>query len=598
MLVQALAEYADTYLSEQLSDEAWESKPVPYFIELDAAGTFLNVTQNSVSAQRGKKMVTVPAALTVPRSPVPRNAGLYPLIAADDIKYVLGAGPWTGKGQEENNQERHEAFAGLIQAAANETEEEELKACAAFYGRPDQVEAARGALAEAKAGAMVALSVGGPVVKRPAVREFWRNRYRAAAGGRVAKGGDAECLISGRMGPIAPTHEKIKGLASLGGQSSGVSLMSFDKEAFRSYGWEQNANSPVSAERAMAYVLGLNDLLRRDSGHRRDIAGVGFLFWTKEKTEFDPMSNVDQPDASQVERLLRFDPLAAPDPNMFYMAGVAGNGGRMLIRYWVAESLSEVKGNLKDWFSGLRVADAYSGKLSDPPKLWQLLRAIHHEGEPPADRVVALLRRAIEGRKQPLGYRMLSAALARLRVASENRLDSTRMGLIRLCINDQIGVRNRGESLMTENLDPGQRHEAYLCGRLLAVYESLQYAANKEVNQTVTDRYYSLASTYPTLAFPKLEDLGNKHLRKLRREKPGAKVRIEQDLGTLHGEIEEACGYRFPASLDLDGQGRFALGYHHQRAHQMAQIQARKNQAVAAGSEEDFNLESDQENED
>ncbi len=63
----------------------------------------------------------------------------------------------------------------------------------------------------------------------------------------LLEAGVAECLISGRTGPVAPTHEKIKGLANLGGQSTGVSLMSFDKEAFRSYGWDQCDNSPVSA---------------------------------------------------------------------------------------------------------------------------------------------------------------------------------------------------------------------------------------------------------------------------------------------------------------------------------------------------------------
>ena len=129
---------------------------------------------------------------------------------------------------------------------------------------------------------------------------------------------------------------------------------------------------------------------------------------------------------------------------------------------------------------------------------------------------------------------------------------------------------------MTESLDPGQKHEAYLCGRLMAVYESLQYTASGNVNQTVADRYFGLASTYPGLAFPKLEDLGNKHLRKLRGENRGAMFRIGQEIDQLHLEIEQASGFKFPAALDLDGQGRFALGYHHQRAHQMAQAQARK----------------------
>ncbi len=577
MFVQALAAYADTYLSDQLADEAFEEKPVGSLIELGPDGTFLNVTQHNISVQQGKKTVSKAALLSIPKSPVSRVAGLHPLLAADDVKYVLGAGPWTSQGEQENARERHEAFASLIGRAAEATRDEALESCLAFYRRADQVEAARQAMGGAKPGSIVALSVNGPVVKRAAVQRFWRDHFRTAAGSRVAEGGVAECLISGRTGPIARTHDKIKGLASLGGQAAGVSLMSFDKESFRSYGWEQNANSPVAPDRAMAYVLALNDLLRHGNGHRRDWAGAGFIFWTKEKTEFDPMSNVDQPDPAQVQRLLRFDPLADPDPNMFYMAGVAGNGGRMLIRYWVAETLTEVKANLRDWFKGLQVADVFTGKISDPPKLWQLLRAIHREGEPPSDRIVALLRRAIEGSRQPLGYRMLSAALNRLRASGENRRDAARMGLIRLCLND-LDSRNGGGTCMSELLDTGQRHPAYLSGRLLAVYESLQYAVNKsEVGQTVADRYYTMASTYPALAFPELADLGQKHLRKLRRDNPGAKVRLEQEIGRLHLEIEEASGYRFPRQLDLEGQGRFALGYHHQRAHQMAQAQAKKS---------------------
>src|SRR5579884_2058454 len=47
VFVQALAEYADTYLAGQLSEEAFEEKPVQYFIELDETGTFLNRTENT-----------------------------------------------------------------------------------------------------------------------------------------------------------------------------------------------------------------------------------------------------------------------------------------------------------------------------------------------------------------------------------------------------------------------------------------------------------------------------------------------------------------------------------------------------------------------
>jgi CRISPR-associated protein Csd1 len=580
MLIQALAEYADTYLQDQLSDESWEEKPVPFFVSFDSQGMLLNLVTNTTQATRGKKTVSVAAPLSVPRSPVPRNSGLYPLLAADDIKYVLGAGPWTPKGREEDSQEKHGAFVQLIQLAAAETEDEGLKAAARFYNRPDQVEAARKLAEDQKAGAIVALALlNTPVVKSRLVRGYWTKHYQAVAAGRIAKGGDSECIISGTVGPIAPTHKKIKGLSSLKGLAE-VSLMSFDKDAFRSYGWEQNANSPVCAERATAYVLALNDLLRHDKGRRRDIAGIGFIFWTKEKTDEDPMSTITQPTVDRIQRLFHLNAssnnsLSNLDPNMFYMAGVAGNGGRMIIRCWVAESLSKVRENLTGWFNGLSVIDIFSGKLSEPPSLWQLQSAIDRTAEPPADRTLTLVKRAIQG--QPLGYRILAAVLARLRVQPEKRRDAVRAGLIRLCLNDNIRIRNKGERPMQPGLDQEQKHPAYLCGRLIAVYEYLQYKALGQVNQTIIDRYYTLASTFPQIAFPRLNDLANKHLRKLRRPANyGAYVAISKEVDHLCTEIEESSGYKFPKAFDLDSQGRFALGYHHQRSHQMSQAKVAK----------------------
>src|ERR1035438_4977001 len=182
------------------------------------------------------------------------------------------------------------------------------------------------------------------------------------------------------------------------------------------------------------------------------------------------MDTIDRADEKQVGALLAFDPRVNPDPNQFYMAGFGANGARMVLRYWVTESLDRVKLNLKEWFAGQRIADVYSGGLAPPPKLWQLLAALDREGKPPADRTLALLRRAIEGKERPLGYRILTAALARLRVSKENRMEPHRIGLIRLCLNDQPSMK--GESPMAEVLNEKEGHPAYLCGRLLAVYES------------------------------------------------------------------------------------------------------------------------------
>jgi CRISPR-associated protein Csd1 len=575
MLVQALADYADKYLSDQLSEQEWEEKPVPVLIDIGPRGRFLGPVERIRYETRGKKTITLPQPLLVPKSPVNRNSGLHPLLAADDIKYVLGPGAWTVQNEIANAEERHEAFVRLIRTAAETTQDEALLACVQFYNRPDQVQAARDSLKSAKPGTFIALSAGGPVVARPVVKSFWNDHYRRAFQTRVDAGGVGECLISGRVGPIAPTHEKVKGTSSLGGQKSGVSLMSFDKQAFRSYGWEQNANSPVAPDRAMAYVLALNDLLRADSGKRRDIAGIGYIFWTKQPERFDPIAILDRPTPEQVAALLQLDPKADPDPNMFFMAGLAGNGARLQVRYWVAESLDITKANIKGWFDGLCVL-SLNGQPAPPPKLWQLFYALEREGKPTPQRVLALIRRAIEGSVQPLGCDMLAVVLNRLRHPAESKADSekqdyrftaARLGLVRLCVND---LQKQGERPMTERLDPGQNDPAYLCGRLLAEFDNLQDAASGDakVNLTIADRYYTLASTNPRVAFPKIEGLAKSHFRKLRRDNRGAMVAIERRVTELHEKI----GCEFPPILSLDGQGRFALGYYHQKAERSRQI--------------------------
>ena len=123
MLVQALAEYADHYLADELNDAAWEMKPVPWSLEISRQGRFLNATPRMKEEMRGKKQVQVPMQMSVPRSPVNRNSGEHPLLGTDDIAYVLGVGPWTPDkpADKEKAEKHHEAFVALIGKAAKET---------------------------------------------------------------------------------------------------------------------------------------------------------------------------------------------------------------------------------------------------------------------------------------------------------------------------------------------------------------------------------------------------------------------------------------------------------------------------------------------
>ena len=107
-----------------------------------------------------------------------------------------------------------------------------------------------------------------------------------------------------------------------------------------------------------------------------------------------------------------------------------------------------------------------------------------------------------------------------------------------------------------ENADPG-----YLCGRLFAMLERAQTSAIRNVNATIADRYYGTASTAPQAVFPLLLKGVRAHFHTLNRDNKGAQIAIETEIEGIMSSLDD-----FPRTLTLEQQGRFALGYYHQRA--------------------------------
>jgi CRISPR-associated protein Csd1 len=127
---------------------------------------------------------------------------------------------------------------------------------------------------------------------------------------------------------------------------------------------------------------------------------------------------------------------------------------------------------------------------------------------------------------------------------------------------------------MTASLDPNSQDAAYLCGRLFAVFERLQYLALGGVNAGVVDRFYASASVTPALVMGRLFRNAQFHLAKT---DGGKAENVRKDFE----EIASALGRKFPASLDLEAQGRFALGYYHQKADYRRRTAERKEGAAA-----------------
>jgi len=114
------------------------------------------------------------------------------------------------------------------------------------------------------------------------------------------------------------------------------------------------------------------------------------------------------------------------------------------------------------------------------------------------------------------------------------------------------------------SLNPDDTNAAYRLGRLFAVYENLQRAALPGVNATIKDRYFGAASATPASVFPLLERNSANHLASLRKgDKAGLAHWFDQQIDSILSGFDTA----FPRSLRLQEQGRFAIGYHHQRAY-------------------------------
>lgn len=107
-------------------------------------------------------------------------------------------------------------------------------------------------------------------------------------------------------------------------------------------------------------------------------------------------------------------------------------------------------------------------------------------------------------------------------------------------------------------MDINQPSTGYQLGRLFAVLEKIQEEANPGINTTIRERYYGAACATPVTVFANLMRLKNHHLAKL--ENKGRVTNFEKLLGEIIEKVHD-----FPAHLDLHEQGRFAIGYYHQR---------------------------------
>lgn len=421
-------------------------------------------------------------------------------------------------------------------------------------------------------------NIGQPILARVAVRDWWRQFFTAD---RVAQETDtfrSLCQVTEKETAIPSSIKtRINGLVSIGCRADAYLVTAVD--ASESYGLSGAATGMVSAQGVDGFTRALNALIASDLPRRPKtslrIGTTMFLFWTRYNEPHHVML-FESPEPDEVARLIQSVELGRPhygtDERNFYCLTISGNSARVVVRDYLEEPLPKVEVNLGRWFQDLEIIDAFSGEKTACFPLWRIANTTVRSGDNlPPDTPSVLLSAALKGAAVP--QHILAASLRRIRVErGRDQFRSERMALIKLTLNRSL---SKGEMAMSVELDRQRTADpAYVCGRLLACLAYIQ-AFERDPKQhgfgqdaAMLSGYYGAASAAPRSVFGTLLRQTQHRLSKLGGEYGSFVTKRVKEIEefTQHlGSVDRWDG-DFPAVLSLPEQGRFALGFYHQRS--------------------------------
>ncbi len=570
MILQALCDY---YERAELAPFGWEFKEIPFLIVIDLDGRFINledIRENGTKKARAKSVLVPKAEI---RSG--KNAWESPNFLWDHYGFVLAA-PKDGTDEARSMAvKQNSAFIDKIrQIRFGMAESAELDAVIQFYDSKQFTEVAKhpawndctkikGCNLTFRLSAFPSLLIHLPVIKD----------YIAFKQSCVDNNGKEKedsnnirgiCLLTGKLSEIERLHPPISGVNEKPAPFAAVNHL--ENPSFSSFGKKQGYNFPVSKVAAFRYATALNHLLIRANHQRIQVGDTSTVFWSERQTELedifadlftDPPKDDPEQHTRAVEALFKSPKTGAfsndQGDTRFYVLGLAPNAARISIRFWLIGTIIEMSTRIRQHFDDLDITRANFEKpyLS----LFRLLVSTAAQGksENITPNLAGEFMRAILA-GLPYPATLLQAVIRRIR--AEQEVSYPRAALIKACLNRQIRYSQSQEKEITVSLDESNNNPGYRIGRLFAALEKVQEEAINP-GATIRDRFYGAASSTPVTVFSNLMKLKNHHLAKL---EEGRKRFFERLIGQIMSGISD-----FPQHLSLADQGRFAIGYYHQR---------------------------------
>ena len=566
MILQALVEhYEDLAAQGKLARPGWSDTNISYALYINDAGELEQAVSLKQEEERGKKKVLVPRPMSLP-APVKRSSGVSSNFLWDNSSYILGIDE---KGKPKRSLECFAACKALHHQLLDNIESPAARAVLAFFDHwdPEQARehpALADRLEDILAGANLVFHYNGVFLQDDAlVRSVWQAYYDSAGDGP-----ELVCLVTGKKGTVEAVHPSIKGMA--GAQSSGAALVSFNGDAFCSYGREQSLNAPTSKYAAFAYTSALNHLLA-DREYVGRIGDTTVLFWAsggqRAYQSFSMASLFGAPSTYAVSDLQKmaldlcqgrsvlFEETQLDPNTTFYILGLSPNAARLSVRFFLKNSFGEFVRNIQAHQERLEIVRPAFDKFEVLP-LWKLLDETVNQNSrdksPTPGMAGETLRAILSGTPYPT---TLFNGVS-LRIRAEREITRGRAAILKAYYlkNPHPDIP---KEVLTVSLNPDSANIPYTLGRLFSVLEAIQSSANPGINTTIKDKYFNSASATPSRVFPTLINLAQKHLRKLDK---GANIFYSKQLT----ELTDKLGETFLDRLSLPQQGAFQLGYYHQ----------------------------------
>lgn len=575
MILQALVDYYELLAkANKISKPGYCIANVSYAIDLSKSGELVGVMPLKLQVERGKKQVEVPRKMEVPEQSK-KTVGIISNFLCENSSYMLGI---DNKGKPERAKNCFDAFCELHNNVLKDLDCVQAKAVVAFLDKWKPEDSAESMvlkdyLEDIMTGANLVFHLEGIgfVHENPEVKQAWE-KYRQNSSDATKM----QCLVTGETLPIARLHRSLKGVK--GAQSMGASLVSFNANAYESYGHDgqQGLNAPVSEYATFAYTTALNYLLA-DSNHKQSFGDTTVVFWAESaNTVYQDLFSYALNPKEKEEELkddkessmligVTFQKISKGTPvsdlgdvfnpkTRFNILGLAPNAARLSIRFFTQDSFGNIVEKLMKHYKNMEIQKAPFEPQYVP--LWKLMQeTVSPNSRDKASSPLlsgAVLRAILSGSPYPAA--LYNSIIVRIR--AERDINRAKAGIIKAYL---IKIQTKNKEVLTVSLNAQSENCPYVLGRLFSVLEKAQQDANPGIKATIKDRYFTSACATPATVFPVLLRLSNHHISKSEFGK-ASENRIRELMGKLDVDSNP-----FPSHLSLEEQGVFILGYYHQQ---------------------------------